>query len=602
MPQHIIDLVQQLADKEGAPDLDVDGCPVFEWELGLPFDLPPPNPAPPPAAAPTDDDLSFDDSTYHPDDDSAFDPDDDAYSTSDYIDEFEDDDDSISDAHNNASDIPTQQPVAKSDTDDHQEIRSERNATNNNTDDQEIRSEDNETDNNKQHDNDDDEVSVEQLQEVINNLAHTIEEEVRSEPSANLRIEVDSANIVYNATRSRQQTTAPNIEQFAGYRYNTSLLQIGKDAFSKFESIKADIHQSSVKACFTQMNASKGIKLLGERAVAAIFKEYKQLNDLVTIGRVDINTLTHEQRKRALRAVNLIKIKRCGKVKGKACADGSSHRKYVPREEASSPTLFLEGLMSLLLINSYEGRDVAIFDVPGAYLHADIPEDKFVLLKFENEFVDIMCEVNPEFLQDVTYENGRKVLYVQILKAIYGMIESALLWYTLYTEVLHREGFEINPYDKCVANKSIDGKQCTLAWYVDDNMLSHKDPKVVDQVLKDIEEYFPGLVVERGTTLNFLGMEIDFFQPGKVKVGTVEYLKGMIEELTEELKQFEENIDRTYSTPAGKWFFKVNEKAAKLQIGKADIYRKFVAKLIWVMKRSRPDIEPSVSFLCTRVN
>ena len=36
MPQHIIDRVHQLADDEGAPNLDHDGCPVFEWELGAP--------------------------------------------------------------------------------------------------------------------------------------------------------------------------------------------------------------------------------------------------------------------------------------------------------------------------------------------------------------------------------------------------------------------------------------------------------------------------------------------------------------------------------------------------------------------------------------
>ena len=39
-------------------------------------------------------------------------------------------------------------------------------------------------------------------------------------------------------------------------------------------------------------------------------------------------------------------------------------------------------------------------------------------------------------------ENGKKVLYLQILRALYGMIESALLWYKFYTEVLHKEGFK----------------------------------------------------------------------------------------------------------------------------------------------------------------
>ena len=83
-------------------------------------------------------------------------------------------------------------------------------------------------------------------------------------------------------------------------------------------------------------------------------------------------------------------------------------------------------------------------------------------------------------------------MYLKILKAIYGMIESALLWYSLYTEVLQKEGFEINPYDRCVANKSIDGTQCTIAWYVDDNILSHVKPSVVDNVIGKIKEHFPG--------------------------------------------------------------------------------------------------------------
>lgn len=53
-------------------------------------------------------------------------------------------------------------------------------------------------------------------------------------------------------------------------------------------------------------------------------------------------------------------------------------------------------------------------------------------------------------------------------------MESALLWYELYSMVLEDMGFELNPYDKCVANKTINGKQCTIAFYVDDNKISHK--------------------------------------------------------------------------------------------------------------------------------
>ena len=350
------------------------------------------------------------------------------------------------------------------------------------------------------------------------------------------------------------------------------------------------------------MTASKGIKLFGPKAIAAMFKEYKQLNDLKVLGRIDVDALSPEQKRKALRAVNLIKEKRCGKIKGRTVADGSVQRKYVPREEASSPTLSLEALMGVLLINSFEERDVAVFDVPGAYLHADIPDDKFVLLKFEGDyFVDIMCEVNPEYKEDVRYENGKKVLYVQILKALYGMIESALLWYTLYTDVLQKEGFVINPYDKCVANKMIDDKQCTIAWYVDDNILSHINPAAVDDVLKTIEGYFPGLVIERGKKLNFLGMEIDFVEKGKFALSLVQYITGMIEELEECLEPYGINLDTQYAHPANKNLFVTTDGNTDLPEDRADIFRKFVAKLIWVEKRGRPDVETSVSFLCTRV-
>ena len=56
------------------------------------------------------------------------------------------------------------------------------------------------------------------------------------------------------------------------------------------------------------MTANKGIKLLGEVAVAAMFKEYKQLDDLDVLGILDPDLLTPEQKRNALRAINLIKV------------------------------------------------------------------------------------------------------------------------------------------------------------------------------------------------------------------------------------------------------------------------------------------------------
>ena len=57
-----------------------------------------------------------------------------------------------------------------------------------------------------------------------------------------------------------------------------------------------------------------------------------------------------------------------------------------------------------------------------------MPTDKRILLCIGDESVDIMCEANPDYKPYVQYDNGKKVLYFKVLRAIYGCIESALLW------------------------------------------------------------------------------------------------------------------------------------------------------------------------------
>ena len=161
----------------------------------------------------------------------------------------------------------------------------------------------------------------------------------------------------------------------------------------------------------------------------------------------------------------------------------------------ASPTVAIDSLMATMVIDACKGRDSAIFDVTGAYLHADMPEDKKILLKLSGRFVDIMCDVYEEHRKNAVYENGKKVLYLWVVKVLYGCIQSALLWYQLYVETLMKYGFELNPYDKCVANKVINAKQCTITWYVDDNNISHVDEKVVTEMFKILKGHFGELTI-----------------------------------------------------------------------------------------------------------
>ena len=59
-------------------------------------------------------------------------------------------------------------------------------------------------------------------------------------------------------------------------------------------------------------------------------------------------------------------------------------------------------------------------------------------------------------------------------------------------------GFELNPYDNCVANKTIDGKQCTIILWVDDNCISHVSNGILDMVIGKIEDRFGIMKVTQG--------------------------------------------------------------------------------------------------------
>ena len=349
------------------------------------------------------------------------------------------------------------------------------------------------------------------------------------------------------------------------------------------------------------MNARKGIKMFGEKAVAAILKEFKQLNEGAFPGKpvvepIEYKSLSPQEIRMAMEAVNLIKEKRNGVIKGRTCANGSLQRRYLaPEDSVASPTPSTEAIISSFVIDAFEERAIGIFDIPGAYLHADMKHDKGrVLMVLRDEFVDYMCEVDPKYLPYVQYIKGRKVLYLKVLRAIYGCIESALLWYELFTNTLKKMGFVINPYDKCVANKLINGSQCTIMWYVDNAKVSHKQQSVVENVIQHVEECFGKMNPTYGPEQDYLGMKISI-KNKKVHI-------NMSEQIQEIIDGFSEKIEGTVSTPATRHLMDINDSSNNLNKARSEEFHTTVARLLYLTKRARPDIETSVAFLTTRVS
>ena len=157
-----------------------------------------------------------------------------------------------------------------------------------------------------------------------------------------------------------------------------------------------------------------------------------------------------------------------------------------------------------------------------------------VHMKICGELVDILISIDQNYYQDyVTYERGQKVIYVELLKAIYGTLEAALLFYKKLRKDLEENGYKINPYDPCVANKMINGKQHTVMWHVDDLMASHVDANVNEEFIKWVKSKYEDpdigeVKVTRGKIHKYLGMTFDFQTEGKLKVRMEKYVNKMI--------------------------------------------------------------------------
>ena len=111
------------------------------------------------------------------------------------------------------------------------------------------------------------------------------------------------------------------------------------------------------------------------------------------------------------------------------------------KEDSTSPSVTTESIFITSVINARENREVTIVDLPGAFLYAENDQD--VIMFMRGRLAELMTMIAPQMYRKyVTIEKGQKVLYVKVQKSLYG--------------------FEVNPYDPCIANKVINGKQMTI--------------------------------------------------------------------------------------------------------------------------------------------
>ena len=127
----------------------------------------------------------------------------------------------------------------------------------------------------------------------------------------------------------------------------------------------------------------------------------------------------------------------------------------------------------------YRHRYVAILEIDNVFLNAK--NDKYVLILIHGKLAELLFKVDQKLYRKyvIASKHGMPMLYVKLIKALYVMLRSSMIFNNKLRSHLEEIGFEINPYDPCVKNMTINSSQMTVCWHVDDLKVSHKEESAV---------------------------------------------------------------------------------------------------------------------------
>ena len=92
----------------------------------------------------------------------------------------------------------------------------------------------------------------------------------------------------------------------------------------------------------------------------------------------------------------------------------------------------LESIFMTAALEAKERRDMAVTDLPEAFLNAKIDDD--VIMTITGKLAELMVMVVPQIYCKyiTTNKRGDPLPYMKVQKAIYGMLKSTLWFYKNY--------------------------------------------------------------------------------------------------------------------------------------------------------------------------
>jgi hypothetical protein len=250
--------------------------------------------------------------------------------------------------------------------------------------------------------------------------------------------------------------------------------------------------------------------------------------------------------------------------------------------QTAAPTVATETLFMLISYANAMAIPLITADVKTAYLHASI--DELVFLFISPKEATYFLRDNPA-LSAFVDTKGR--ILMRVRKALYGLVQSAQLWYSHLASSLAKIHFLPTHQDRCAFVRTDHDKKSYILTYVDDLLIVAESKRLKSSIEHHLNLDFPGMKFHFGNNILFLGMEI--------KKDSLNYSTQVtLSEFTQNLVDLHE-IKISATTPCHGNLMKAAED---IPVDTTD-YLSLLMKLMYLAKHTRPDILFSCAYLAT---
>ena len=151
-----------------------------------------------------------------------------------------------------------------------------------------------------------------------------------------------------------------------------------------------------------------------------------------------------------------------------------------------------------------------------------------VVVAFLQAHIDKDVYVKPAPGHDPRDPKTGEAMVYKLERSLYGLAQSPVLWYDTIDGVLIVIGFSPTHSHPCVYVHGSGDTLIILTLYVDDILLTGKDPVLADQKKRELKERFE--MTDMGEVTRILGMEVKHdYDQGTLAITQTDYVENLLE-------------------------------------------------------------------------